>query len=395
MAVDESITADRETSEPVPLAEPALDERERERVAEVLETGQLSGGDTVTGFERQFAQFCDTADAVATSNGTTALHTALRGLDIGEGDRVLTTPLSFVATANAIRLAGAEPVFADIDYETYNLDPHAVEATIREHDGDVDALVVVHLYGLPAAMDHLRDLADTYDMALIEDAAQAHGARFDGSRVGALGDAGCFSFYPTKNMTTGEGGMVTTDRADVTERMRQFVDHGRNGEGDHERLGHNFRMTDIAAAIGLVQLEKLPQFNRARRAHANRLTEGLADTAVIPPFDPADRRHVYHQYTIRTADRDALRSYLADADIESGVYYPRPIHEEPAYDGVEASLPVAERATEEVLSLPVHPELSRAQVDRVIDTVREFYRERGRTGATTDAQREVTRGSHD
>jgi perosamine synthetase len=394
MSVDDPVGTRPEAVDPVPLAQPALDERERERVAEVVSTGQLSAGETVGTFEEQFADFCGTAEAVATANGTAALHTALRALDIGAGDRVLTTPFSFVATANAIRLAGAEPVFADIDYETYNLDPHAVEATVREHDGDIDALLAVHLYGLPAPMAHLADVADTYDMALIEDAAQAHGAKHEDSRVGSIGDVGCFSFYPTKNMTTGEGGIVTTDREDVAQRARQFVDHGRNGEGRHEVLGHNFRMTDLAAALGVVQLQKLRRFNRARRAHAHRLTEGLAETSVITPSEPAESRHVYHQYTVRTPDRDAVREALADAGIETGVYYPRPIHQEPAYDHVDTSLPVAERAAQEVLSLPVHPRLSTTQVDHVVDTIRRFFRERT-GGAASELATDGARGSHD
>lgn len=371
----------------VPLTEPALDERERERVSEVVATGQLRAGETVTEFERRFAEFCGTDAAVATASGTAALQTALQALDIGAGDRVLTSPFAFVAGANAIRLVGAEPVYADIDYETYNLDPHAVERTVRDHDGDIDALLAVHLYGLPAPMDHLGDIADRYDMALVEDAAQAHGAKYDGSRVGSLGDAGCFSFHPTTNMTTGDGGIVVTDRDDVARRARQFVDHGRDGEGRHAKLGHDFRMTDLAAAIGLVQLQKLSRFNRARRAHAKRLTEGLEDTAVIPPSELAEARHVYQQYTIRTADRDTLETALADAGIETAAHYSQPLHQQPAYDHGDASFPVTERAAREVLSLPVHPDLTTAQIDHIVTTIRQFFADRSReerTGAATE-----------
>ncbi len=349
----------------VSIADPELDSRESGRVAEIIESGRLASGETVSNFESAFADSCGVDRAVATSNGTTALHAALRALDIGDGDTVITTPLSFVASANAIRLCGAEPVFADIDPETYNLDPHAVEATIRELDGDVDGILAVHLYGLPAAMDHLQEIANDHDLVLVEDAAQAHGARHRGRHVGSIGDAGCFSFYPTKNMTTGEGGAVVTDRDDVAERVAQFINHGRDGSHHHVEVGHNFRMTNLAAAIGLVQLEKLPSFNRARRTNAAKLTNLLEDTAVIPPVEPTERRHVYHQYTIRSQNREEIREALSAAGIDTGVYYPTPIHEQPAYADVDTTAPVAERATDEVLSLPVHPNCTDSDLEAI------------------------------
>ena len=349
----------------VPIADPELDERESARVTEVIESGRLAAGETVATFESAFADFCGTDRAVATSNGTTALHAALRALGIGDGDRVITTPLSFVASANAIRLCGAEPVFADIDPETYNLDPHAVEATIRDLDGDVDGILAVHLYGLPAAMDHLADIAAKHDLVLVEDAAQAHGARHRGRHVGSIGDAGCFSFYPTKNMTTGEGGAVVTDRDDVADAVERFINHGRDGNGQHAVVGHNHRMTNLAAAIGTVQLEKLPSFNRARRANAATLTGLLEDTPVIPPVEPSERRHVYHQYTIRTQHRDTLQEALSAAGIDTGVYYGTPIHEQPAYADVDVNAPVAERASSEVLSLPIHPNCTERDLETI------------------------------
>jgi dTDP-4-amino-4,6-dideoxygalactose transaminase len=359
----------------VDIAAPQLDERESARVSEIVESGRLAAGETVSEFETAFAEFCSTDHAVATSNGTTALHTALHALGIGEGDRVVTTPFSFVASANAIRFCGAEPVFADVDPETYNLDPHAVESVIRAEDEAIDAILAVHLYGLPADMGHLGDIADTYDLDLIEDAAQAHGARHDGRPVGSIGDVGTFSFYPTKNMTTGEGGAVVTDRDDVAERASRFINHGRDGSYRHVDLGHNFRMTNLAAAIGLVQLEKLPQFNRARRANADELSDRLADTPVIPPVEPNERRHVYHQYTVRTQQRERLREELSAAGVDTGVYYPTPIHEQPAYSEVDASAPVASRAAEEVLSLPIHPETTDADRRTIARTIREVSHE--------------------
>ncbi|WP_256687764.1 DegT/DnrJ/EryC1/StrS family aminotransferase [Halococcus qingdaonensis] len=353
----------------IPIADPELGEREKERVVDVLDSGQFADGPEVRAFEEEFADFCGAAYGVATTNGTTALHTAVEALGLGPGDTVVTTPFSMIASANAIRLAGAEPVFADIDPKTYTIDPHAVEEIVRERD--VDAIMPVHLYGLPAAMGRLEEIADEHDLLVIEDAAQAHGAEFDGERVGSFGDAACFSFYPTKNMTTGEGGMVLTDDADVAERAASFVNHGRDPDGDsyeHNTVGQNYRMTSVLAAIGRVQLDRLPEYNETRRANAERLTDELPD-ALDTPVEPDGRRHVYHQYTVRSEHRDALEAALDAADIGSGIYYPIPIHEQPAYSDVERSLPVAERASREVLSLPVHPNLSPSDLTDIVNAI--------------------------
>jgi len=366
--------AEDERQSTIPIADPAVGEAEQDAVRSVLHDGQLADGPVVREFEDAFAGYCGTDHGVAAANGTAALHAALVALGVGPGDRVVTTPFSFVATANAIRLAGGEPVFADADPETYNLDPDAVESALQRED-DVAAVLAVHLYGRPAPMDRLSELADEHDVALVEDAAQAHGAALGGRRAGSLGDVACFSFYPTKNMTTGEGGMITTDREAVAEAAARFVNHGRGAAPDggsgyeHVDLGHNLRMTSIAAAIGLVQLERLPRFVRARRRNAGRLTEALADVPVGTPADPPDGRHAYHQYTIKHDDRDGLAAHLEDAGVSTGVYYPKPIHEQPAYAGVEASAPVAERLAERVLSLPVHPGLTERDVARVAEAV--------------------------
>ncbi|WP_266077831.1 DegT/DnrJ/EryC1/StrS family aminotransferase [Haladaptatus caseinilyticus] len=356
----------------IPIADPKLGDEEIDAAVDCLESGQLADGPEVRQFEAEFADFCRTEFGVAASNGTTALHAAFAALGIGPGDRVVTSPFSFVASANAIRLAGAEPVFADIDSETYTLDPYATEEAVREHEAD--AILAVHLYGLPAKMDHLQDIAETHDLALIEDAAQAHGAAFDGKPAGSFGDAACFSFYPTKNMTTGEGGMVTTDRRDVAERATSFINHGRTAGGgyDHVRLGHNFRMTSMAAAIGRVQLSRLPKYNEIRRANAAYLTDRLRGSDVITPIEPDGCRHVYHQYTVRTNDRDGLKRHLESKGVGTGVYYPTPIHEQPAYQHVEHDAPVSERAAEEVLSLPVHPGLSGDDVRTIASAITSY-----------------------
>ncbi|WP_115863542.1 DegT/DnrJ/EryC1/StrS family aminotransferase [Halorussus litoreus] len=358
----------------IPIADPELGEREIDRVRAVMESGRVADGPEVRKFEAEFADFCDAEHGVATSNGTTALHAALEALDIGPGDKVVTSPFSFVASANAIRLAGADPVFADVDPDTYALDPAAVEAVAREHD-DVAAVVPVHLYGLPADVGHLLDVADDYGLAVVEDAAQAHGAEYRGRKVGSFGDAACFSFYPTKNMTTGEGGMITTQREDVAERAASFANHGRPADGggyEHVRLGHNFRLTSLAAAIGRIQLDRLPDYNAARRSNAGYLTDALADSEVVTPTEPDDRRHIYHQYTVRTDDRDGLAAHLDDAGVGTGVYYPTPIHELDTYEDVDSSAQVAERAAREVLSLPVHPNLSESDLRTIAEAITEY-----------------------
>ncbi len=360
----------------IPIADPDIGADAHDGVQSVLDSGMLADGPEVRRFEEEFADYCDADHGVATSNGTTALHAAFEALGIGDGDRVVTTPFSFVASANSVRLAGAEPVFADVDPETLTLDPESVEEVVREHD-DVAAMLPVHLYGLPAEMDALLDIADDHDLAVVEDAAQAHGAEHQGERVGALGDAACFSFYPTKNMTTGEGGMVTTDRDDVADRLRSYVNHGRPGAGgcssyEHVRLGHNYRMTSIAAAIGRAQLDRLPAFNEARRANAATLDDALDDTAVETPTEPDGRRHVYHQYTVRVPDRDDFAGYLDDEGVGTGVYYPTPIHEQPAYADASADAPVAERAADRVLSLPVHPNVSADDLRHVAATIANY-----------------------
>ncbi|GAB7095377.1 DegT/DnrJ/EryC1/StrS family aminotransferase [Halolamina litorea] len=355
----------------IPIADPDIGDDEIEAVRDVMESGQLADGPAVREFEEAFAEFCDTEHAVATTNGTTALHAVFEALGVGDGDAVITTPFSFVASANAIRLAGGEPVFADVDPETLTIDPAAVASVLAERD-DVVAVLPVHLYGFPAEMDRLRALTDAHDVALVEDAAQAHGARYKGEPVGSLGDAACFSFYPTKNATSAEGGMVTTDDADLADRIRRYIDHGRTSGYDHATVGHNFRMTSVCAAIGREQLRRLPFFNLARRGNAAYLTDRLADSAVETPPERPGVDASYHQYTVRTDEREALMAHLEDHGVGSKVYYPTPIHEQPAYDDVEADLPVAERAADRVLSLPVHPGLSVEDLRTVARAVETF-----------------------
>ena len=358
----------------VPIAAPEVGDAEQTAVQEVLESGHLAAGDVVDGFEREFADYCGADHGIATSNGTTALHAAFEAVGVKPGDEVITTPFSFVATGNAIRFAGGVPVFADVDPETYNLDPASVEAKLQEHGDAIAAIAPVYLFGLPAEMDALRELADRYDVSLVADAAQAHGGRYKGEPVGSIADVATFSFYPTKNMTCGEGGMVTTDNPEIAAGVRQFIDHGRAEDGyTHEELGHNFRMTDIAAAIGHGQLRRLPEYVTARQDNAARLTDALeaADAPVTTPVTPADRTHAFNQYTVRCENRDRLAEALESQAIGSKVYYPRTIPDQPAYDAVSAEVPVARQLTDEVLSLPVHPTVDDTDIDRIAEAVTE------------------------
>lgn len=353
----------------ISLARPELGNEEKQRIIEVIDNNSLlTRGSEVDAFESEFANFCDVAHGIATTNGTTALHTAFEALGLGAGDKIATTPFSFVASANAIRWCGAEPQFVDVREYTYNLNPHHLEEQLR-NGGNIDAVLAVHLFGLPCDMDHLLELAEEYDLLLIEDAAQAHGAEYDGKPVGSLGDAACFSFFPSKNMTTGEGGMVVTDRDDVAKQARSFIEHGKTENG-YESLGHNFCMSEITAAIGQVQLEKLPKYNEARRRNAQQLSEELT-TDILLPTEPKKCKHVYHQYTIQSSERNRIKSSLSERDIASKVYYQTPIHHHPTYDDIDVDLPIADRLSTHVLSLPVHPHLSSDQVSQIATAVNE------------------------
>jgi dTDP-4-amino-4,6-dideoxygalactose transaminase len=353
------------------IANPTISTEAKERVERVLDSGRLTGGPEVEGLEAEFSNFCKTDYGITTSNGTTALHAMMVGCGIGEGDRVVTTPFSFISSANAIRLAGAEPVFANINPDTYNIDPDSVETILNERD-DVAAVLAVHLFGLPADVKRLQSVTAEHDVLLLEDAAQAHGATVDGNPVGSFGHAASFSFYPTKNMTTGEGGIVVTDDSDVATLTRRFTDHGRTGTYEHATVGHNFRMTAMSAAIGRVQLTRLETFNGRRRENARRLTEGLAESAVETPVEPNDRTHVYHQYTVRCAQRDALAAHLEEQGVGSKVYYPIPIHQQEPYVGIDTNCPNAEKAAKEVLSIPVHPSVTDEETETIINAIEKF-----------------------
>lgn len=354
----------------IPIANPVISEAARTAVDGVLQSGMIADGKEVRAFEREFADHVGTEHAVATTNGTTALHGMLEAAGIGEGEAVVTTPFSFVASSNAIVHAGAEPVFGDIDPETYNLDPETVRDIVAERC-DVVAILPVHLYGLPADMDEFQVLAEEHDLLLFEDAAQAHGATYGGGMVGGCGEAAAFSFYPTKNMTTGEGGMVTTDNDGLAERLRRLIDHGREGQYHHAEVGYNYRMTNVAAAIGRDQLNRLPGWVEERQTNAAALNDRLTDLdGLTVPTVPENREHAYHQYTVRVADRERVSEALDDADISYGIYYPDAIPDQPAYDNVSATVPHAAEASDAVLSLPIHPGVPEDGIKEIARAVR-------------------------
>ena len=361
-----------DTLKTIPIAAPQIGDEERKAVLAVLDSGQLAQGPVVEAFETEFAAWCGVNHAVAVNSGTAALHLLLLAHGVGPGDEVITTPFTFVASANTALFVGARPVFADIESETYCLDPTRVEAAITSK---TRAIMPVDLYGQAAQIPELREIADRRGLLLIEDACQAHGAAIGSRKAGALGVSASFSFYPTKNMTTAEGGMVTTDDAEVAAKVGTLRQHGAALRYHHDVLGYNFRMTDIAAAIGRAQLAKLDRFNEIRRRNASVLDEGLAGiSGVVTPRERPGYRHVYHQYTVRIErNRDRFQERLRELGVGTAVHYPIPVHRQPLYDELgygEVSLPVSEAAAREVLSLPVHPGVTEADLDQIIDSVR-------------------------
>lgn len=352
----------------ISISRPQIGEEEKVAVLRVLESGQLAQGPRVQEFEEKFAAWCGTKFAVATSSGTTALHVALLAHGIGEGDEVITTPFSFIASANCILYANAKPVFADIEPRYFMIDPEDLEKRITPR---TRAIIPVHLFGQACDMDPIAAFAKKYNLAIIEDACQSHGARYNGKMVGAWGTA-CYSFYPTKNMTTIEGGMITTNDPEIAEKARLIRNHGSPKRYLHELLGFNFRMTDLQAAIGLAQLSKVESWNQKRQENAAFLTSRLETVdGITPPEVRPGSEHVFHQYTIRIKNRDKALEQLGMKGIGVGVYYPIPIHQQPLYKrlGYEVSLLVTEQTCKEVLSLPVHPALSQADLDEIVKAV--------------------------
>lgn len=347
----------------------------QDAIAAVIDQTAFAGGPFVAKFEAQFAEFCRCRQAIGVGNGTDALWLSLVALGVGPGDEVITVPNTFIATAEAITYCGAKPVFVDIDETTHTLDPAQIEAAITEK---TRAVIPVHLFGQCADMDRIIPVARERNLAVIEDACQAHGATYKGRTAGTMGDAGCFSFYPGKNLGAyGEAGAVITDDDNLAGKMRMLRDHGQAKKYYHAMVGWNMRMDGIQGAILSVKLRHLAKWNELRRAHAADYTRLLSTVEeVITPCTAPDNTHIYHIYAIRVQQRDQLMAFLAERGISCNIHYPVPIHLQDAYRSLNmgpGSFPVAEKCASEYLSLPMYPELNSAQINEVAGAIRDFY----------------------
>ena len=352
----------------IPISKPDITDAEKSAVMDVLDSGILAMGPRTAKFEEVFASTFNVRHAIAVSSGTTALHIALLANGVGPGDEVITTPFTFAATVNAILYVGATPVFVDIDEETFNMNLAQVEERITPR---TKALLPVHLYGYMCDMERLQAITEKYGLRIIEDACQAVGASYKDQFAGSFG-TGAFSFYATKNLMSGEGGMITTNDDAVAELARVLRNQGMKRRYHHEMLGYNFRMTDIQAALGLVQLQRLPEFTEKRRQNAAYFNSKIE--SVTTPTVQEGFRHVWHQYTVRinhSRDRDAAVEQLTAAGIGTGIYYPIPAHQQPYIKEVvgEVHLPVAEQMAKEVISLPVRPQLSQTDLNTIVREV--------------------------
>jgi len=340
-------------------------------LARVLESGQFVLGPEVVVFEQDFAAYCGTTECIALNSGTSALHLALLAAGVGPGDEVITVPFTFVASVAAVLYTGARPVLVDIDPRSFTMDPAAVEAAITPR---TKAILPVHLYGQPADMDPIIDVARRHRLVVIEDAAQAHGAKYKGRAVGSIGDLACFSFYPGKNLGAyGEGGAVTTNNVEYARTIRMLRDWGQDRKYHHTLRGYNYRMEAFQGAILGVKLRHLDRWTECRRAIVQQYNSQLADCDVRIPAEMPWAHHVYHVYTIRADDRDALQAALTAEGIQSGIHYPVPVHLQPAYSDLgygAGAFPQSEKAAREVLSLPLYPELSSKSVTEVVNAVK-------------------------
>ena len=360
----------------IPIAKPLLGREEEDAIREVLRSGMLVQGKKVKAFEEAFAEYIGVEHAVAVTNGTIALDLALKALKIGSGDEVIVPAFSFIATGNCVLFQGANPVFADIYQKTFNIDPSDVNEKVT---AKTKAIIPVHLFGQPAKMDDLKEIAQDHKIFLIEDAAQSHGAEYKGQKTGSLGDIGCFSFYATKNMTTGEGGMITTNNSEVARTVRLLRHHGQTEKYHHTIIGYNNRMTELSAAIGLVQLKKLDERNEKRMKNAEKMDEGIENLhGLTPPYVEEYARHVFYQYVVRVEDdypleRNKLAHHLKEMGIGTAVHYPMPIYKQPAYRKLaydKTICPVTEDSCRRVLSLPVHPSVEEEDIRYILDALK-------------------------
>jgi dTDP-4-amino-4,6-dideoxygalactose transaminase len=352
-----------------------IEKEVNEKLIEVLRSTHFILGEELEKFENEFAKYCGVEYGVGVASGTDALILSLKALNIGEGSEIITVPNTFTATVDAIARAGAKPVFVDINPETYNIDVNKIEGKITSR---TKAIIPVHLYGQPADMEPILKIAKKYNLFVVEDACQSHGAEYNGSKTGSLADLGCFSFYPSKNLGAyGDGGMVVTKNKDLANIIRMMRNYGQSKKYFHDFVGFNSRLDEIQAAVLRIKLKFLDEWNQKRRNIAKKYNELLKGENIILPIEKEFSKHVYHLYVIRCNKRDKLQEFLSLNGISTGLHYPKPIHLQKAYIYLgykEGDLPISEKYANEVLSLPMFPEMREEEVVYVCDTIRRFFK---------------------
>jgi len=350
----------------------AIEDEIDAKIKEIIHSSHFIIGNNVTEFEKEIAAYYSVVHAVGVASGTDALHLAILGCGIGKGDEVITTPFTFIATAEAITYTGARPVFVDIDEKTFNIDVKKIRKAITKR---TKAILPVHLFGLSADMEKIKELAAEYKLKIIEDCAQSFGAEYKGKKTGAIGDAGCFSFFPSKNLGCyGDGGMVIANDDNMAEKIRMLRNHGQKVRYYHSIIGYNSRLDEIQAGILRIKLKRIDEYNKKRRENASLYTEKLKEINVITPSEPDGYYHVFHQYSIRTSKRDSILNGLTEAGIASAIYYPVPLHLQESYKDLgykKGDFPVSEAIASDIISLPMYPELTAEQIDEVCKTIKE------------------------
>ncbi|MFH1547375.1 MAG: DegT/DnrJ/EryC1/StrS family aminotransferase [bacterium] len=364
----------------IPISKPLIEDEEINAVVDVLKSGMLAQGPKVEELENQFKELCGTKYAVAFSNGTTAIHAAVRALGISDGDEVITIPFTFVATANPVLMEGGKVVFVDVREDDFNIDPSKIEEKIIDK---TKAIIPVDLYGQPYDYEAVKKIADKHGLKILEDACQAIGAIRNGKVTGQLGEVAAFSLYATKNIATGEGGMITTDDEEIVESVKLYRHHGQSEKQRYEyiEIGHNYRMTDVLAAIGVEQMKKIDRIISTRQENAKMLTKGLSKVkGIITPKVLDGNTHVFHQFTIRVTDeyghsRDELMDHLKEKEIGAGIYYPKPLHMHTHFMKMgykEGDFPVSEMLSKQALSLPVNPFVTKKDVEKIVEVIESF-----------------------